>query len=95
MDEVESVPLDDGPRSIDHSRCDSLGAAAAVRARYAYGAGITIPNYDVSRDGQRFIMIKDESGGPLARRAELVFRSRAPCAGDCPLSLGLTREPGT
>jgi hypothetical protein len=30
--------------------------------RYAYGAGITIPNYDVSRDGQRFIMIKDESG---------------------------------
>ena len=31
-------------------------------ARYAYGAGITIPNYDVSRDGQRFIMIKPESG---------------------------------
>ena len=31
-------------------------------ARYAYGAGITIPNYDVSRDGQRFIMVKPESG---------------------------------
>ena len=30
--------------------------------RYAFGSGITIPNYDVSRDGQRFVMIKDESG---------------------------------
>src|SRR6185503_8314141 len=26
--------------------------------RYAYGAGITIPNYDVTPDGQRFIMVK-------------------------------------
>ena len=31
-------------------------------ARYAYGAGITIPNYDISRDGQRFIMVKPEAG---------------------------------
>jgi serine/threonine-protein kinase len=31
-------------------------------ARYAYGAGITIPNFDVSHDGQRFIMVKPESG---------------------------------
>ena len=31
-------------------------------ARYAYGAGITIPNFDVSRDGQRFVMVKPESG---------------------------------
>jgi serine/threonine-protein kinase len=29
--------------------------------RYAFGAGITIANYDVSRDGQRFVMVKDES----------------------------------
>ena len=28
---------------------------------YAFGAGITIPNYDVSHDGQRFVMIKDEA----------------------------------
>lgn len=28
---------------------------------YAYGAGITIANYDVSLDGQRFLMVKDES----------------------------------
>jgi hypothetical protein len=27
---------------------------------FAYGAGITIPNYDVTRDGQRFLMVKDE-----------------------------------
>jgi eukaryotic-like serine/threonine-protein kinase len=31
--------------------------------RYAYGAGITIPNYDVTPDGQRFIMVKDEATG--------------------------------
>jgi Tol biopolymer transport system component len=29
--------------------------------RFAFGAGITIANYDVSRDGQQFIMVKDES----------------------------------
>lgn len=28
---------------------------------YAYGAGITIANYDVTRDSQRFLMVKDES----------------------------------
>jgi hypothetical protein len=31
-------------------------------APYAYGAaGITIANYDVTADGQRFLMVKDES----------------------------------
>jgi eukaryotic-like serine/threonine-protein kinase len=29
---------------------------------YAFGSGITIANYDVSPDGQRFVMVKDESG---------------------------------
>lgn len=29
--------------------------------RYAFGAGVTMANFDVSRDGQRFIMVKDES----------------------------------
>ena len=29
--------------------------------QYAFGAGITIANYDVAPDGQRFVMIKDES----------------------------------
>jgi hypothetical protein len=31
--------------------------------RYAYGVGITMPNYDVTIDGQHFIMVKDETGG--------------------------------
>jgi hypothetical protein len=31
-------------------------------SRYAFGAGVTIPNFDVSRDGQRFFMVKAESG---------------------------------
>ena len=30
--------------------------------RYAFGSGITIANYDVTHDGQRFIMVKDEPG---------------------------------
>jgi hypothetical protein len=29
---------------------------------YAFGAGVTVPNYDVSPDGQRFVMVKEESG---------------------------------
>jgi hypothetical protein len=29
--------------------------------QYAFGAGITIANYDVTPDGQRFIMVKDEA----------------------------------
>jgi Tol biopolymer transport system component len=28
---------------------------------YAYGAGITIANYDISKDGQRFIMVRDDA----------------------------------
>ena len=28
---------------------------------YAYGAGITIANYDVTADGQRFLMVKEEA----------------------------------
>jgi len=38
--------------------------------RYAFGAGITIPNYDVTRDGEHFIMVKDEAG---AGRLNVVF----------------------
>jgi eukaryotic-like serine/threonine-protein kinase len=35
--------------------------------RYAFGAGITIPNYDVTRDGQPFVMVKDESSAGRLR----------------------------
>jgi len=30
--------------------------------RFAFGAGITIANYDVTGDGQRFVMVKEEAG---------------------------------
>jgi eukaryotic-like serine/threonine-protein kinase len=30
--------------------------------QYAFGPATTTPNYDVSPDGQRFVMVKDESG---------------------------------
>jgi hypothetical protein len=29
--------------------------------RYAFGTAQTIANYDVSPDGQRFVMVKDDS----------------------------------
>jgi hypothetical protein len=29
---------------------------------YEYGSGITIPNYDVSADGQQFLMVKGQAG---------------------------------
>ena len=38
--------------------------------RYAFGGGLTIPNYDVSSDGQRFVMVKEESN---ASRLNLVL----------------------
>jgi Tol biopolymer transport system component len=45
--------------------------------RYAFGAGITIANYDVSRDGQRFLMVKDEAG---AGRLNVVLNAFAELA---------------
>ncbi len=39
-----------------------LSAPKQLFARsYAYGAGITIANYDVTKDGQRFVMVKDDN----------------------------------
>jgi serine/threonine-protein kinase len=39
-----------------------LSAPRQLFARaYAYGAGITIANYDVTKDGQRFVMVSDEA----------------------------------
>jgi serine/threonine-protein kinase len=37
--------------------------------RYAFGVGLTAPNYDVSQDGQRFIMIKADEGSAGLRLA--------------------------
>jgi hypothetical protein len=30
--------------------------------RYAFGSAVTVANFDVSADGERFVMVKDESG---------------------------------
>jgi Tol biopolymer transport system component len=38
--------------------------------RYAFGSGVTVPNYDVSADGQRFVMVKE---GPGAGRLNVVL----------------------
>jgi hypothetical protein len=44
---------------------------------YSYGGGITISNYDVTADGQRFLMVKDEDNvGRL--RVVLNWRPDAP-----------------
>jgi hypothetical protein len=38
--------------------------------RYAFGNAQTVANYDVSADGQRFVMVKDESS---AGRLDIVL----------------------
>jgi len=39
-----------------------LSAPKQLFARaFAYGAGITIANYDVTKDGQRFLMVRDDA----------------------------------
>ena len=49
--------------------------------RYAFGSAQTIPNYDVSPDGQRFVMVKDDSAsGRAEHRPQLVRRAEAPRA---------------
>ena len=42
--------------------------------QYAYGAGITLANYDVMPDGERFVMVKDESS---AGRLNVIVNWRA------------------
>ena len=57
--------IDDKMMSVDVTTSPVLKLSPPrllFEARYAYGAGITIPNYDISRDGQRFIMVKPETG---------------------------------
>jgi hypothetical protein len=40
---------------------------------YAYGAGITIANYDVTQDGQRFVMVSDD---PTVGRLRVILNWR-------------------
>jgi hypothetical protein len=49
--------------TVSTSPALSLGTPRVLFDKpYAFGAGVTIPNYDVSPDGQRFVMVKEESG---------------------------------
>ena len=49
-------------RHAGRQRASALRAAASSsRGPYAYGAGITIANYDVTKDGQRFVMVRDDA----------------------------------
>ena len=33
--------------------------------RYAFGGGLTIPNFTITRDGHQFILVKEQSGAHL------------------------------
>jgi hypothetical protein len=35
---------------------------ALFSGRYAYGGGLTIPNYTVTADGDHFLMVKEQTG---------------------------------
>ena len=55
---------------IDNSVGSELQLSAPTQLfsrKYAYGAGITIANYDVTKDGQRFVMVRDDSGAGRLR----------------------------
>ncbi len=39
--------------------------AAVISGRYAFGGGLTIPNFSVSSDGAHFILVKEQSGASL------------------------------
>jgi hypothetical protein len=70
-------------RNSDRMMAVELNATAAgielsqprmlFERRYSFGAGITISNYDVTADGQRFLMVKDED---LAGRLRVVLNWR-------------------
>ena len=51
---VVDVSLRDGDLMLGQPR-------VIFEQRYAFGGGQTIANYDISTDGQRFVMVKDDS----------------------------------
>jgi serine/threonine-protein kinase len=72
--------MDDKMMAVDVTTSPTLKLSAPkllFEARYAYGAGLTIPNFDVSRDGQRFVMVKPESGAGRLNVVLNWFASRA------------------
>jgi Tol biopolymer transport system component len=68
--------IDDKMMAVDVTTTPALKLSAPrvlFEAPYAYGAGVTIANYDVARDG-RFVMVKPESG---ANRLNVVLNGFA------------------
>jgi len=60
MGEVMAVDVSTNP-TVTLSRPHVL-----FEQRHVYGGGVTIANYDVSRDGQRFVMVRaDATAGRL------------------------------
>ena len=66
--ELELRERTDGDRT--QTRSVSVGSDITLSTprmlfeqRYAFGISVASANYDVSADGQRFLMLKDESGG--------------------------------
>ena len=55
-DKMMAVTMTPAGNELQLSRPQQLFARS-----YAYGAGITIANYDVSKDGQRFVMVRDDT----------------------------------
>jgi serine/threonine-protein kinase len=48
--------------SVSTGRAPTLSAPTLLfETPYAFGAGVTIPNYDISADGRRFVMVKEDS----------------------------------
>ena len=67
-DRMMAVQLKATAAGIDLSQPSML-----FEGKYSFGAGITISNYDVTADGQRFLMVKDED---LAGRLRVVLNWR-------------------
>ena len=59
-DKLMSVRVTSGPDGPVLSPSVALFAS-----RYAYGGGLTIPNYGVASDGDRFVFVKERAGGSV------------------------------
>jgi hypothetical protein len=52
---------DDGRRRVGRCGSHALAAAAAVRTTVCL-QNVSLANYDLSADGEQFLMVKDEAG---------------------------------
>ena len=72
--------IDDKMMAVDVTTTPALRLSAPTvlfDARYGYGAGVTMPNFDVTRDGQRFIMVKPVTGAGRLNVVLNLFANRS------------------